>query len=285
MVVKHSILVVEDDPDLAEMLSVYFRVQGYEVLKAGWGDDAVRISREKLPDLIMLDIRLPDIDGYEVCRRVRSNHLTAQIPIIFLTERRDRVDKLQGLKLGAIDYITKPFDLEQVRLRVRNSLRRTGQGYILHPITGLPDGRLVAEQLKSLTNNPRRGILLVKLHGTISFRETYGIVAADDALRRVSLQIFNTVRDGGHEDDFVGHISSEEFVILLSPERLAEVRRRLQAGLDKSLPTFYPLADRASKSDDHLSVSITSPGEARAQYKDVQALQGAFAGATVPAAA
>ena len=233
----------------------------------------------------MLDICLPYIDSYEVCRRLRSDRLTAQIPIVFITERRDRVDKLQGLELGAIDYITKPFDLEQVRLRVRNSLRRTGQGYILHPTTGLPDGRLVAEQSKNITNNPERAVLLVKLHGTISFRETYGIVAADDALRRVSLQIFNTVRDGGHEDDFVGHILSEEFVILLPQQRLAEVRRRLQAGLDKSLPTFYPLADRASKSDDHLSVSITSPGEARSQYKDVQALQGAFSGAIVPVAA
>ncbi len=137
---KSHILIVEDDLDLAEMLNAYFRVQGYEVQTAAWGEDAVRMTREDPPDLVVLDIRLPDIDGYEVCRRLRTNRRTQDIPIIFLTEKRDRVDKLTGLELGVVDYITKPFDIQELRLRVRNSLRRATQTLLVNPVTNMPEG-------------------------------------------------------------------------------------------------------------------------------------------------
>ncbi|MEM6529890.1 MAG: response regulator, partial [Chloroflexota bacterium] len=115
---KARILIVEDDLDLAEMLNAYFKVQDYEVLMASWGEEALRISREEVVDIVVLDIRLPDIDGYEVCRQMRGQRQTENTPIIFLTEKRDRVDKLQGLELGVVDYITKPFDIQELRLRV-----------------------------------------------------------------------------------------------------------------------------------------------------------------------
>ena len=102
---KPKILIVEDDLDLSDMLGAYFRVQNYEVRTAAWGQEAIKISREEDLSLIMLDIRLPDINGYEVCRQLRQNRRTQDLPIIFLTEKRDRVDKLQGLELGVVDYI------------------------------------------------------------------------------------------------------------------------------------------------------------------------------------
>ena len=102
---KPRILIVEDDHDLAEMLSAYFRVQNYDVATAAWGQEAVRLSQEQPFDLIVLDIRLPDIDGYEVCRQVRARRQTQDMPIIFLTERSERANKLLGLELGVVDYI------------------------------------------------------------------------------------------------------------------------------------------------------------------------------------
>jgi DNA-binding response OmpR family regulator len=98
------LLIVEDDPDLAEMLSAFFHVQGYDVSSAAWGEDAVRLAQDRPPDLAILDIRLPDIDGYEICRRLRAQRRTQDVPVIFLTEKRDRVDKLTGLQLGVVDY-------------------------------------------------------------------------------------------------------------------------------------------------------------------------------------
>src|SRR5512147_563598 len=97
---KSKILIVEDDLDVAEMLNAYFRVQGYEVLTANWGEDGVRVCNSALPDLVILDIRLPDIDGFEVARRLRTSRRTKEVPIIFLTEKRSRGDRLQGLEIG-----------------------------------------------------------------------------------------------------------------------------------------------------------------------------------------
>src|SRR5258708_20010050 len=133
------------------MLNAYFRVQGYDVLRAGWGKDAVKVGRENNPDLVVLDIRLPDIDGYEVCRQLRTNRRTQDIPVIFLTEKRDRIDKLAGLELGVVDYITKPFDIQERRRRVRNSLRRAAQQQLVNPVTNVPEGQLVQEKLQDLT--------------------------------------------------------------------------------------------------------------------------------------
>ncbi|MGH2525092.1 MAG: response regulator transcription factor, partial [Anaerolineales bacterium] len=121
---KQTLLVVEDDPNLAEMLTNYFNIQGYRVLTFDWGEDAVRTCQLDPPQLALLDVRLPDIDGYEVARRLRTHRRTQTIPLIFLTERNARSDRLRGLELGAVDYITKPFDLKELQLRVRNALHR-----------------------------------------------------------------------------------------------------------------------------------------------------------------
>ena len=145
---RPRMMVVEDDRDTAEMLAAYFEAQGYAVTPVAWGADAVRQAQEgAAPDLILLDIRLPDMDGFEVCKRLRSHRRTQYVPIIFLTEKRERGDRLSGLELGAVDYITKPFDVQDLRLRVRNILRRSKYQTLVHPVTGLPNQELVDERL------------------------------------------------------------------------------------------------------------------------------------------
>ena len=121
---KPRILVVEDDFDISNMLRIYFQSQGYEVAVAPRGGDALEMCRQQLPNIVVLDIMLPDIDGYEVCRQLRSNLRTSHIPIIFLTQKDERSDKIQGLELGADDYITKPFGISRVILTVRNLIEK-----------------------------------------------------------------------------------------------------------------------------------------------------------------
>jgi PleD family two-component response regulator len=242
---KARILIVEDDLDLAEMLNAYFRVQGYDVSTAAWGEDAVRVSKEINPDLVVLDIRLPDIDGYEVCRRIRTNRRTASIPVIFLTEKRDRVDKLAGLELGVVDYITKPFDIQELRLRVRNSLRSAVQQPLLNPITNLAEGAMVDEQLQKLVFSENEwAILSIAIMGLENFRELYGFVASDDVLRAVSLMMNNAVREAGTTDYFIGHTGGNEFIIITNKERLTGLQERIQIRLQQSMEYFYPLKDR-----------------------------------------
>ena len=126
---KKVILVVDDDLDVAEMVAAYLSVHGYIVRTVDMGEAAVQDALANPPDLVIQDINLPDIDGFEVAYRLRNNRKTKDIPIIFLTEKRARSDRLQGLELGADDYITKPFDIQELKLRVRNAIRRTDTGH------------------------------------------------------------------------------------------------------------------------------------------------------------
>jgi DNA-binding response OmpR family regulator len=120
------LLIVEDDADTSEMLDTFFQAEGYDTCVVAWGEEAVRTCQQDPPDAVILDVRLPDIDGFKVCRRLRDSFLTAHIPIVFLTEKNRLVDKIAGLEVGGIDYITKPFDVRELKLRVRNALRRPG---------------------------------------------------------------------------------------------------------------------------------------------------------------
>lgn len=242
---KSQILIVEDDLDLAEMLNSYFRVQGYEVQTAAWGTDAVRIAQENTPDLVVLDIRLPDIDGYEVCRQIRGNRRTANLPVIFLTEKRDRIDKLAGLELGVVDYITKPFDIQELRLRVRNALTRAQQPPQMNPITNTPEESVTDEYLQDVLGSERAWALLsLRILGLDLFREQYGFVASDDVLRAVTMMISNAAKDVGSGGDFVGHFNDHDFLVISDSEHVEDIRNRIETRLQQSLAYFYPLKDR-----------------------------------------
>jgi DNA-binding response OmpR family regulator len=269
--IKPKILIIEDDLDVAEMLNAYFRVQGYEVFTVNWGEDGVRSCQTVHPDLVILDIRLPDIDGYEVARRLRSDRRTADVPIIFLTEKRDRSDRLQGLELGADDYITKPFDVQELRLRVRNALKRVSQGSLTNPVTGLPEGGLVDEKLSEVLGKDGVALLFISIDNMVSFREAYGFVASDDVLRAISLMIVNTMREVSRPEDFLGHISGTDFILVLPPSNLAALSEKLRVRLEQSVEYFYPIKDREqmAKSRNRLGVKLTELPSLKGNFTEV----------------
>lgn len=253
---KPTILVVEDDLDVADMLNTFFRAQGYEVLTVNWGEDALRVCDTTLPDLFILDIRLPDIDGFEVARRLRANRRTREAPIIFLTEKRARKDRLQGLELGADDYITKPFDVQELKLRVRNSLRRSAPSTVINSITNLPEGALVDERLGECLTSSAWGILTISVDNLDSFREAYGFVASDDVLRATSLMLQNALKETGSPDDFLGQYSPSGFIMICTFEALEPLCERVRTRLEQALDYFYPLSDRMDETPGKKRLSI-----------------------------
>lgn len=244
---KLTILIIEDDLDVADMLNAYFRVQGYEVITVNWGEDGIRASETSHPDLVILDIRLPDIDGFEVAKRMRASRHTRDIPIIFLTEKREREDKLHGLEIGGDDYITKPFDIQELRLRVRNALTRSSSGPLTNPITNLPEGGLMDERLGELLNEENWAVLRISLKNLDVFREAYGFIASDDVLRATSVMVHNTIRESGTPNDFLGHLTTTILALVTTPKYIDEMRKRIKTRLDQSLEYFYPLKDRTEK--------------------------------------
>jgi PleD family two-component response regulator len=238
------ILVVEDDFDISNMLDVYFKSQGYEVYVASRGQEALDLTRQKMPNVIVLDIMLPDIDGYEVCRRLRTNLRTSHIPIIFLTQKDERSDKIHGLELGADDYIVKPFDVEELRLRVRNTIKSAEVAALTSPSTGLASGRLIEQQLRELMGRADWGILYIGIKGLDVFNEVYGFVAGEEVLRFTGMLLNQIIDEHGTPEDFVGHISGDDFIVITRQALVGELKEKIVERFNANVGTHYDFKSR-----------------------------------------
>jgi PleD family two-component response regulator len=238
------ILVVEDDFDISNMLRIYFQSQGYEVSVAPRGGDALEMCRQQLPHVIVLDIMLPDIDGYEVCRQLRSNLRTKHIPIIFLTQKDERSDKIHGLELGADDYITKPFDVEELKLRVKNAMARAAYESLTNPTTGLPSSKLIEEQLRGLMRRDGWGVVYVGIKWLEAFSEVYGFVAGDEVLRFTAMVMGETVDSIGTPNDFIGHIGGDDFLIITEKKLVPLLAQDLSRRFSEGVGTHYDFIAR-----------------------------------------
>ncbi len=241
---KGRILVVEDDFDISNMLQLYFKSLGYEVYIAPRGSEALDLTRQKLPNVIVLDIMLPDIDGYEVCRRLRTNLRTSHIPILFLTQKDERSDKIHGLELGADDYITKPFDVEELRLRVRNTIKRAEIESLTSPSTGLPSGRLIEQQLRELLRRDSWGLLYIGIQGLHAFNEVYGFVAGEEVLRFTGMLLSDVVDEMGNPEDFIGHIGGDDFIVITKKDLVDPMTAELQKRFEENVGTHYDFMTR-----------------------------------------
>jgi len=241
---KARLLVVEDDIDIGNMLKIYFSGMDFDVDVAVRGSEALEKTKQVLPQLIVLDIMLPDIDGYEVCRNLRTNMRTSHIPVIFLTQRDERSDKLQGLELGADDYITKPFDIEELKLRVQGAIKRSERESLTDPRSGRPAGRLIEDQLRRIIREKGWALLDTGINHFDPFKNVYGFVAGDDVLRFTSLLIGEVVDEVGTTSDFIGHAGGDNFIVITTEEKAEPMKARLKERFDTEVLTHYNFMDR-----------------------------------------
>ena len=273
-----KLLIIEDDLDLADMLTAYFRVEGYEVVTVNQGEEGVHAYKTAHPDLVILDVRLSDIDGLEVVGRLRGLHKAADIPIIFMTDKLELIDGLRGLELGVDGYITKPFDVQDLRLRVRNVLRRASQDTLTNPVTGLPEGKLVDEHLAQCLQKSEWTALVISLDNLDTFRDIYGFVASDDVMRAVSVMLQNAIRDTGTPEDFIGHLDTAVFVLVTVPAVATQLQNRICGRLERSLEYFYPIKDREKSAMDsnRLVINIKALQSGDAQITTIEGLKHSF---------
>ncbi len=241
---KARLLVVEDDHDISNMLKIYFSGLGYDVDVALRGNDALDKTRKVLPHLIILDIMLPDIDGYEVCRNLRTSTRTSHIPVIFLTQKDERSDKLQGLELGADDYITKPFDIEELKLRVQGAIRRSERESLTDPRSGLPAGRLIEEQLRRIIREEDWALMDLRISHFTAFNDAYGFVSGDDVLRFTAMILGEIIDQFGTSNDFIGHAGGDNFIIITTDEAASNISKALKERFDEEVQTHYNFMDR-----------------------------------------
>ncbi len=241
---KARLLIVEDDPDISNMLKIYFTSQGYDVDAALRGMDALEKTRHSMPHLIVLDIMLPDIDGYAVCRSLRTTTRTSHIPVIFLTQKDERSDRLQGLELGADDYITKPFDIEELKLRVQNAIARSERESLTDAQSGLPSGRLIEDQLRRIIRQKDWAYMDVHINFYDAFKDVYGFIAANDALRFTGMLLGEVIDELGTPNDFVGHAGGDNFILITGEANAPAVRQRIKQRFAEEVQTHYNFMDR-----------------------------------------
>jgi PleD family two-component response regulator len=237
---NNRLLLIEDDHDVAEMLLMYFNSHGYQVYHADNGPVGIDMARTTFPNLILLDVMLPVMDGYDVCVQLRHTALTKYIPILFLTQKDERASKVRGLELGADDYITKPFDIDELRLRVQGSIRRATRENLHETRTGLPTGPLVAEERARRTIEQCE--LLFRLENFSSYNDVYGFVAGNQVMSYAGRTIQQVIGEQGTANDFVG-VDSDEFVVLThspDPDALADA---VVARFNNEIHTFYSFLD------------------------------------------
>ena len=220
---KQTILIVDDEPlnikVLSQALSPWYRVKA-----ATNGRDAINISNsEDPPDLILLDISMPDMDGYQVCQELKSSHETKDIPIIFLTGKNSTEDEAKGLELGAADYIAKPFSLPIVMARIRNQILLKIKTDMLEKLVSVDSltevanrrrfDELLTEELgRSIRSNGFLSVIMIDVDFFKNLNDNYGHAAGDVCLKQVAQSLKNTVRRSA---DSIARYGGEEFVAIL----------------------------------------------------------------------
>ncbi|MBK9942271.1 MAG: response regulator [Kouleothrix sp.] len=243
---KDKILVVEDAPDISSLLKIYFTSQGYEVMTAMRGQVALDICRKTPPNLALLDVNLPDMEGYDIGRALRQSARTRHIPIIFLTARGEKQDRIRGLgEVQAEYYIVKPFDIEEVHTIVKGALDRARQKNLAHPVTNLPTAELINEQYRMLVASSGWALAQAHINGFEMFTQAYGAVVGEDVLKFTALMLNEVINELGSPNDFIGQmVVGPDFVVTSAPESLRAISARLCERFDAEIGLQYNYKDR-----------------------------------------
>ncbi len=234
-----DILVVEDEQLIARLLKQTLQFEGYQVVTALNGEDAVQFTLRETPHLIILDVMLPGIDGYEVVRHLRIHPKTMHIPIIMLSSLAEPKDKVFAFEVGVDDYITKPFHTDELLARIRTQLRRIQQNF-LSPLIGLPGGFQVELAINYKLNGAEPwSILYLDLDNFKAFNDVYGFLTGNDLIRLVGRICQRVVRQYGNPDDFVGHVGGDDFIVVTTPEHAYVLCRCISEEYKKESTAFY----------------------------------------------
>ena len=245
----HRVLVADDNPSLQKIISTNLELAGYEVGTVSDGREALVAIERNVPDLLLLDLMMPHMDGYEVARRVRShaNPSIANVPIIILTAKAETEDKLRGFEAGADDYITKPFGSRELLARVRAKIRRVEVIPSLSPLTRLPGNLAIEGDLRRrIAEMEPFAVLYLDLDNFKAFNDVYGFAHGDEAIKLVARASVDAVRRRGTPEDFVGHIGGDDFIVITLPERAEEIAREILVDFDRHIRALYSPRDLRS---------------------------------------
>jgi len=255
-VTEQLVLVAEDSVVVRSLLRTQLQERGYTVVEAGDGEEALVRARESLPDVVLLDVEMPRLDGFAVLAELKRDPRLSDVPVVFLTGRTSAEDAVRGLELGAHDYLRKPFEPAELTARVhaaarakllqdqlREANRELTRQALTDGLTGLPNRRFLGEELERLCSRSARhhrplAVLMVDADALKAVNDRHGHPAGDRVLTLLGQRLAGRLR----REDVVGRWSGEEF-LLLAPDieedgarRLAEAVREVVAAAPFALP-------------------------------------------------
>jgi len=241
---KKKILIIDDTELMVKLVTDILTQEGYEVVFANNGADGIQMIMAQKPDLVLLDVIMPGLDGFEVCKLLREDESNNLIPIIILTAQGNEDDKLTGLELGADDYITKPFNPRELVSRVKNTLLRIQRNRWANPLTGLPgNNEIHAEINYRIANDALFAVLYLDIDNFKAFNDVYGFGRGDTAIKMIADILSDIVPSFGSNNDFVGHIGGDDFVVITEPKDADEVCKNIIKEFDERVPELYSSHD------------------------------------------
>jgi signal transduction histidine kinase/DNA-binding response OmpR family regulator len=242
---RTKILVVDDDPGIRMICREVLTKEGYVCREAGDGQAALVEARAFRPDLMLLDVMMPEVDGFQTAKRFRADRTGAMTPVIFVSAKGQTADKVRAFKLGAEDYLVKPFDAAELVARIEKALERRDRELGASPTTRLPGADAIeAEIERRLQIGGDFAFCYLDLDNLKAFNDYYGVAKADGIIRQTGDLVREVIARCGGSGDFIGHIAGDDFVFITTPDRADTICRTICDSFDRLVPLYYNRADR-----------------------------------------
>jgi len=240
------VLIVDDDPDIRDVLKITLSEENYDITEAQNGEEALKLIALKSFDLVLLDYKMPKVDGRQVCRLVKKDLLLRHLPIIMITGKGEISDKIDGIDAGADDYIVKPFEPKELLARIRMCLRRSERDLEANPLTRLPGNVSILNELtQRLETKSAFAVCYLDLDKFKAYNDTYGFEHGDNVIRDTARILIRATQDLGNPEDFIGHIGGDDFVIVTTPDKAEAISKKIIADFESTAPSFYTDQDRS----------------------------------------
>ncbi|MGE0546016.1 MAG: response regulator [Kofleriaceae bacterium] len=228
-----KIVIAEDDDAIAHMVNMALGDAGFLCLRARDGDEALKLVKAHDPDLLVLDVMMPRVDGLEVARRLKADVMWSRTPILMLTAMAGVDNQVQGLDAGADAYMEKPFDLREFGARVKALIRSARRERDRNPTTNLPGSRAIDEEIeRALKSGTLTAVVHIDILNFDSYSEAIGIARSEDAVRNLGAWLLEAARAASGGGAFVGHIGGSDFLAVLAPEHVLPFVSNAEAAFD-----------------------------------------------------
>jgi diguanylate cyclase (GGDEF)-like protein len=235
-----KVLIADDDMEIIELIRFTLEADNYHVITAADGEEALRKTNDEHPDLVVLDVNMPKLSGFEVCEKIRENSYTCLTPVILLTSLNQAKDRITGIKLGADEYMTKPFEPFELSSRVEALLKRTREFLSANPLTGLPGNVTIETEMKRrLKEGERFSVMYADIDNFKSFNDKYGFERGDNIIRLTAVILRSAVQELGNKTDFLGNIGGDDFVVVSTRDRIDGIAGKVIANFDELIPQQY----------------------------------------------